>query len=350
MPKKRIVGLDIFRVLAVFVVFLFHSQLFIQSDYGLLDEFVKMGAVFMTGFFMLSGFVLHLTHRQTDLIQIASLKRFYLKRAIGILPLYYFFAMVYMIALGHESLKENLILFPIEILGLQSMFATLFPISHNDGTWFISCLLLCYLIYPLLQEVAKQIRFSTKILIIALFFLILCWSPAIPHFFKTAAIYENPFFRCLEFSIGVLLCSLKQDAEMVRLEFLQRWKFFAAELALFITVITVAMKVGFFPGNYMLYDVIVVPAFAIMLWTLSGVQSSALEKSIILQFGCKISYAFFLAQSFCWIPVFKFQELTGIHNGFLNFAISFAACTLVSAAMHLLVERPAGKWLSKKLL
>ncbi|MCL4101208.1 acyltransferase [Fibrobacter sp. HC4] len=348
MPKKRIVGLDIFRVLAVFIVFLFHAQLFLKCDFGPADSVIQMGAVFMTGFFMLSGFVLYLTHSQTNLMQVTTLKKFYFKRAIGILPLYYFFALLFIVTLGQESLKENLILAPVEILGLQSTFSSIFTVSHNDGTWFISCLLICYLLFPLMQEVAKQISSRAKILIIAFCGVALCWAPVIVHFYHTASIYENPFYRGLEFTIGVMLCSLRNDAIADKFKFLQQWKFFAAEFLLYAVAVTAALKIGI-PGNYMLFDFIALPAFAAMLWSLSGVKSEALENSKILQFACKISYAFFLAQSFCWIPVFKFQELTGINNGFLNFAISFIVCILVSAAMHILVERPATKKLTKIL-
>lgn len=350
MSKKRVIGLDIFRVLAVLVVFLFHSQLFLNCDFGPLKNFVSMGAIFMTGFFMLSGFVLHQVYGNENLTQINALKKFYLKRAIGILPVYYFFAIVFVLFFGNETLKENIILAPIEILGLQSAFATLFTISHNDGSWFISCLLLCYLAFPFIQEIAKQISSRAKILLIILSALILCWSPFVVHQFHTASIYENPFFRGLEFLIGVLLCSLRGDASTVKFEFLCRWKFFFAELALFIAAVSAGIYKGVAPGNFMLYNFVALPAFASMLWTLSGVQSSLLENSKVLQFSCRISYAFFLAQSFCWIPVFKVQDLSGIHSGLLDFTVASISCTLIATAMHLLVERPASKVLQQKML
>ena len=54
--KMRIIGLDVFRIFLTMLVFAFHSNIHFQCHYGILDNFVSMGAIAMTGFFMLSGF------------------------------------------------------------------------------------------------------------------------------------------------------------------------------------------------------------------------------------------------------------------------------------------------------
>ena len=56
--KRRLVGLDVFRIMSAVVVFLFHTQMHMGADFGFLNEFIHMGAIFMTGFFMLSGYAL----------------------------------------------------------------------------------------------------------------------------------------------------------------------------------------------------------------------------------------------------------------------------------------------------
>lgn len=86
--SNRLAGLDIFRIMAALVVFLFHSHIYIGCNYGLLTGFVNMGAIFMTGFFILSGYVLFITWKRTELTEIANIKNFYKKRLIGIYPLY----------------------------------------------------------------------------------------------------------------------------------------------------------------------------------------------------------------------------------------------------------------------
>lgn len=56
--KKRYFGLDIFRCVSALMICMFHTTIHLGCDYGLLQSLSQMGAVFMTGFFMLSGFSL----------------------------------------------------------------------------------------------------------------------------------------------------------------------------------------------------------------------------------------------------------------------------------------------------
>ncbi len=56
--KYRAAGLDLFRVVAAVMVLLFHCHIHHENSFGPLTGFVSMGAVFMTAFFMLSGYVL----------------------------------------------------------------------------------------------------------------------------------------------------------------------------------------------------------------------------------------------------------------------------------------------------
>lgn len=310
----------------------------------------------MTGFFMLSGFVLFANYSGKNGMEKGNLKQFYLKRLIGIFPLYFFVSVVYMVCCGSESLKQNLILFPIETLGLQSHFSSLFDVSHNSGTWFISSLFFCYLLYPLMQEVVKQISNKARITAIVVCSFIVLWAPLIVHTFSTAGIYESPFFRALEFFIGVLLCGIKPAiCARPKLAFMGSLWAFVVELAVLFGAITAAVKMNIAVGNYSVYSIIALPMFILMTLTLSMVQSPALSKSKVLNYAAKISFAVFLAQTFnTGIENFIFEKL-GIDNlcvvsNGLKILMTFVVCFVLAVAMHHLVEKPCGKFLKKKLL
>lgn len=64
---KRLPGLDVLRLMSVFVVFLFHSHGHIGCSYWCFNSFVNMGAVFMTAFFMSSGFLIYYTSVEADM-------------------------------------------------------------------------------------------------------------------------------------------------------------------------------------------------------------------------------------------------------------------------------------------
>ena len=345
--QNRAVGLDLFRVVAAVMVLLFHCNIHHDNSFGLLTGFVSMGAVFMTAFFMLSGYVLFLTYKDKSLVQAPALKKFYLKRIFGIFPLYLVVAVLFVVTLGQESVSQNLVLLPVELLGLQSVFSTLFPVSHNDGTWFISCLLLAYLAFPLMQEIVKQMSTRTKWMALAVCTAILFWSPLVVHTFKTDSIYANPFFRGLEFFIGVLLCSLPIRAGIAKI--LATWKVFVAEAVLLIAGISIVVRLNVFVGNYMLYDWIVVPLFAVMILTLAGIKSPRLQGSAVLRYASAASYAFFLAQVFNTQIENWLFPLCGIQNNALQIAVSVALCAVIAIALHELVEKPCAKMLKKKL-
>ena len=345
--KHRAAGLDLFRVVAAVMVLLFHCNIHHGNDFGALTEFVSMGAVFMTAFFMLSGYVLFLTYKDKSFVQAPALKKFYLKRVFGIFPLYLIVAALYVVTLGSESLFQNLVLLPIEVLGLQSVFSTLFPVSHNGGTWFISCLLFAYLAFPLMQEIVKQMTTRTKWIVLAVCVAVLFWSPLVVHTFKTDSIYSNPFFRGLEFFIGVLLCSLPIKASVAKL--LATWKAFVVEILLLVAGISIAIRLHVFVGNYMLYDWIVIPLFAFMIITLAGLKSPRLQGSAVLRYASAASYAFFLAQTFNTEIENWLFATCGIQNNVLQIIMSVALCAVMAIALHELVEKPCAKVLKKKL-
>lgn len=209
--KERMYGIDVLRVLVALFVFLFHSRIHLNCNYGIFDAFIKMGAIFMTAFFMLSGFSLYYAYETTFLIHLHELTRFYLKRLFSIFPLYYFAALLFVLLLGEESYMDTIVLAPIEMLGIQSTFTTLFNYSHNGGTWFISCIIICYLFYPFFQEVIKQLEMKWRILLLFFAFFVLIYASYVVSYFSIKSIYTNPFYRGIEFFIGAILASIVLD-------------------------------------------------------------------------------------------------------------------------------------------
>ena len=118
----------------------------------------------MTGFFMLSGYTLFYSYQNKDFTNIKNVALFYGKRAAEILPVYYVIAVLYILLLGKETYLQNIVLAPVEILGIQSMFSSLFSVSHNGGTWFISCIIACYIVFPYIHICVKQMDRKRKLL------------------------------------------------------------------------------------------------------------------------------------------------------------------------------------------
>lgn len=103
--------------------------------------------------------------------------------------------MLYIITWGKESLIQNIILAPIELLAIQNIFPNMFGITHNGGTWFISCILICHFIFPYLSSIIKQLNVKMRIISIGILVLVLLYAPLITYFFDLGSIYDNPFMR-----------------------------------------------------------------------------------------------------------------------------------------------------------
>jgi peptidoglycan/LPS O-acetylase OafA/YrhL len=224
------------------------------------------------------------------------------------------------------------------MLGLQSVFSSLFEVSHNDGTWFISCLLLAYLAFPLMQEAVKQMSTRAKYVALGICTLALFWAPLVVHAFSTESIYANPFFRGLEFFIGVLLCSLP-----VKSKLWGTWKAFFVELIVLVGLVSAGAHFHVAVGNYMLYDVVAVPAFACMVLTLARLNSPRLQGSAALRYMSAVTYAFFLVQTFNTEMERWIFSTWGIQNNAVMIVISVVLCGLMAVALHHIVEKPCAR-------
>lgn len=348
--KSRIVGLDIYRILAVLFIFLFHSNIHIQCSYGIFTPFINMGAIYMTAFFILSGYSLFLTWQKRDLHSISVIKKFYIKRLVGILPLYYFVAILYIALIGQETIIQNLVLAPVEILGIQSDFSTLFSVTHNSGTWFVSCILMCYLVYPMMQEIIKQISLRTRMVFIAIAGAILLYSPIVVSVFQISSIYSNPFFRILEFLIGVLLCSMMPNLkERNYSRFVFSWWAILIEYVVLIVGVTLAVKLKISVGNYMLYSWVALPLFMLLIVSMAGAKFPQwMHNSRVIRYLCEISYAFFFGQFFTWKTTMFIIGRIGIDTNVIRIVISFLSCLLYTILLHEFIEKPLSNMLKKK--
>ena len=355
--KYRIVGLDILRVGLTLLIFMFHSHIhLLHCSYGIFDDFVNMGAIAMTGFFMLSGYSIQISSGSKDMTNTVEIKQFFTKRLSAILPLYYVYAILNItyniLQKGQTAVIEEIVLFPIEFLSIQSFFSGLFPYSHNGGSWFISCILFCYLIYPLIQLLTKNITDKQRLWIITTFSFILLYGAIIVQKFKLEWIYDNPLFRCQEFIIGVLICQVnsKQETDLRIFKTFRKSTACVLTVAIMIIGITIASRLNI-RRDYMLYSWISLPCFISLLISLGHIKFGQLQNSNLLGFLSSISFSFYLTQiMFLWIITKKITELLCCDSNLLKVAVSFVLCFMTAIIIHKFIEIPSSKLLKQKYL
>lgn len=350
--KGRVVGLDYMRISLAMLVFLFHSHCYVlKCDYGILNGFVNMGAIAMTGFFLLSGYALNLSNGSFE--NASDIKKFYIKRLISILPLYYAYAAIN-VAInifqnGTSAVIEELILFPTEFIGIQSVFASLFPYSHNGGSWFISCILICYFLYPLLQLISKRLSDKARMTIILILSGILLYSPFVEHYFGLQSIYSNPFFRAIEFSIGVLVSQLNMDdiTESKLISLLRKPAACIITVFCLVAGTTVAVHIGI-PGDFMLYNWIALPCFISLLVSLGHIK---FKENRAVRYFSNLSFSLFLSQLLVvWSSVKYLLDHVGCDVNIVKILISAAVCFGIANFLHYCIEKPSAKYLKSKLL
>ena len=285
-----------------------------------------------------------------------EIRKFYLKRLISILPLYYVYAIVniiYNIAdNGMYAVVEECLLMPIETLGLQSIFSTLFPFSHNGGSWFISCILICYFAFPLILILTKELTDKTKTIIVIVLGALLLWSPFVHHYFHTTSIYANPFFRLFEFSIGVLVCqmNIKQNTQNRIVRLFRTPYLCAITICILITGVSIARKIGV-PSDFMLYNWIALPCFISLLISLGYIRFEIVQRSKIIQYLSALSFSIFLSQLvFVWKYVQSFVEIMSCDSNIFKIIISATICFVLANLLHFFIEKPSSRYLKTKLL
>lgn len=383
--KLRIVGLDLFRIMSILIIFFFHQKIHLGINFGVLNAFISMGPIFMTAFFMLSGYVLEMTHGEQDICRQGKILDFYKKRFISIIPSYWLVAIsytIYLIIKG-QSIGLHITMLPIELIGAQSWFNSLFSFSHNGGTWFISCLLICYFAYPLISMIIHEMKKMGKIIVLLIILYIILAAPLIVNDFQISSIYSNPLFRLLEFMLGILLYSLYKELsgqrkvvfecrsknhkitaekENKEKKYIQNksiptkytyiYRYIITIVILMLLLIAgvsalVKQKIGV--NDYMMYNWIAVPIFIIMLLVSTGLKSSSFSQGTVkaITYMSNCGYIFFLVQFFTW-PLTRWVlnlVMEEVQSSGIKFIISLTINSVLTVIIYELFDKPVRKLL-----
>lgn len=351
LQMERIAGWDLMRISLAIIVFCFHSNIHLSLTFGVFTDFVSVGAFCMTGFFVLSGTVLYYTHGNESVLK-SGLLRFYWKRILGIMPLYWVVMILYFLDNGITTNDYRML--PIEILGLQSPFLGSFSLSHNGGTWFISCLLICYFVFPLVCELINEFKNWQIVIVICVLSAFDIYSQYITGHFAYGEMYSTPFLRVIQFTIGCLIgaCvkrkigfAIFQNNHAVTMAAV--FSIFIAQIVILTSVVKTEM---FFTVTYLqrmaMYDVTALPCAAIIIFLLGHVRmdyAKRMRVGWVLQGSSNISYSFFLAQFFVWERAKNIYEQYGINNNKSKIIIAFCLCLLISCLLHWIIEKPFGR-------
>lgn len=187
----------------------------------------------------------------------------------------------------------------------------------------------------------KEKDFPKKRSLVILIFIVML-SPLVARSFVFSSTYANPFYRILEFMIGMILAECWISGE--RISQGKNGRKLVVGNIILILGITFLCKIGF--GNYSNQEFFTVPLFCFIIFQAAGIENSFFEKIMqtkIMRFLNAISYAIFIAQFLTWEIVLLIDDRLNIKPMYVNwFNISCSlVITIINASLlHMLIEVP----------
>lgn len=337
--KQRLVLLDLMRIVFALLVYARHSITMFGCSYGASFNYRIIGLTspIMVGFFALSGFSLYYSHSDRKLENISELKQFWKKRLVTLLPSYYLIHFLWLI-FNRSMVKDWLILTPMEFTGTQSAFRTFFGKLHNGGTWFVSCILICYLVYPLIHNVIKSCSTKKLIILSIVVFAYKYYSDYLVTRYHLSTNYPNPFFRLFEFVFGALICAI-----MLRISESTAWKCSAIGTV----IVGVWMAYMRYQLHYSFAETMLKASMPCLFVVLLVSRNIKLKGNKVISILSAMSYHFFLVQLILWDVSGRVMDLFGVSGNKAKIAVSLSCCTVISFLMYMCFDTPVKKLISK---
>jgi len=341
--RAEVLPLTGLRFVAAFLVFAFHIHIrWPLSETPWLDSILSEGAVGMSVFFILSGYILAYTYAGRDF----SLRSYFTARFARIYPVY--------IAAGILALPWLAIVLKDGLLGLargfalvvanslmiQAWFPQLFGYWNNPAAWSLSVEAFFYLLFPFLIVWLQKLPVRA---LVAALILAYCLS-VLPGFVYAvfeprpepalAIFYAMPIFRLPEFVFGISIYLLRNE--------FRRLSLFGGVAA--VALLAYLALFGHLLPLFVLHNWIAVPLIGVVILGLargSGVLAKALSTRPAVYAG-KISFCFYMFQFpviFGALQLRKYFEM----DAYSAFSICFVSLTVISIMGYHLIEEPFRK-------
>lgn len=356
--QKEILPLTGLRFVAALYVFVFHIQIrWPVTEVTFLKNIFNEGAIGMSVFFMLSGYLLMMTYTNYE----GSIREYFVNRFARIYPIYFVAGLVTLPWLGITLTGDTaamllsgfqiVFIFIANIFLIQAWFPQLFSHWNNGGSWSISVEAFCYAMLPLLVKfINRSSSRAVLMIIVACYCLSLMPGVSVKVYgqYGIPVFYAMPVFRFPEFVIGACVYALVKRHPLPP----SIWIFHLACVAAMFTYLG---HFGAVMPIYTGHNWIVIPVVAITLCTLAagrGPIAWILSRPLFVWFG-KISYCFYSFQALIGLSLISYHsELTTMFpvfaNGKILIVCAFSCLTALSACGYYLIEEPIRRVIRNK--
>lgn len=325
MKRERLFYLDLVRALAVILILLIHyNAIFLHLDPKQLDKVViahricnlYMGNLGVSLFFIISGAALMYVYGEK-----INIINFYKKRFMALYPMFW---MAYVGAVimrmlfnggtdifSHEIPKVNFI---YTILGFDSYVVAIKPTFYIVGEWFLGCIIIIYILFPLLRWGVNKHPMATIGILTLLYLLsIFCYKTPLP---KEEVVCK----RLPEFVFG-----------MIFVKYFKRVNWKAAMAALLVLIANTVFKPNFDSCIQTTY--VGIAAFLVLVFISSCLKCFVIEK--VIRIISKYSYAVFLIHHVIFFRVTGYFDLYSITTK--QSYLIFGGCVIIIVIVSFLL-------------
>ena len=328
--KNRVFYLDMIRVLSTVMIVCCHfSVCYVQFSIGGFHNFFLDFANTDTGkigvylFFMISGAAL-ITGYEEKL----PLVKFYKKRWLSLFPLLYLaWLLFYLITVvqngGNFTYNGSLLRVCWTLIGMDGYLGGMVPTYALVGEWFTGAIIICYLLFPLLQRAYRNhySYLGTSVLLYALYLTNIYLYP-LPH----PVNIESPFVDVFYFWIGMMLVKEQKWVKQIPATLL---------LLLLVPILLVPNSV------HVLFNSLIA-SIAIFILCMKMGDAHNIKDNYIFRFLRDNSYAIYLVHhQIIYLVMRRYEEgYFPLWKSLILFAVIWAMIALISVVL-----RRAEKWI-----
>jgi peptidoglycan/LPS O-acetylase OafA/YrhL len=311
-------------------------------------------------FYVLSGFILTYNYRSVFCkLSVSTTKKFYIARFARIWPVHALTFLLFIPLLYQQILSEPVraICQATANLTLTQSFVPVsgYYLSYNSVSWSLSNELFFYAVLPFALWGLHQIGWDrlrpAAILAISLWLVALAcvlMGRNLPSPQAHWLWYFNPFFRLLDFLIGVALCHVFLALRQTRIAELN-WKWATPlELA---ALVPLAASIAFSSDvpQILRRGVYYVPSFAMLILVFAfqrGLLSRLLSFKLFRLMG-DASFSFYMFHAFFIVTTNRYPDtlhLSGV-SPLTRILLVFSITSLVSLCCHRWFELPCRDWI-----
>lgn len=336
------------RFIAAFFVIINHTEqlkFYYKLNQGTISDFAKnIGKLGVMLFFVLSGFLItYLLVSEEKLTGRIHTKKFYIRRFLRILPLYFLLiAIVFFIIPSIDVFNVPRLKNPLEtdFTSILLLHIFLIPniataiygfIPYIAQAWSIGTEEQSYFLWPILLKKFKEHRFKLMIGIVLFHFFI---RVMLSNQFQVQIPYKNILFKFWmhfnidSIAIGSIFALLLFKRHQI-LKYILHIKFFYFITTLTVVLLIAAVRIPFF--HYTFYSIL----FGIIIINLAENKKlkTILEGKIISYLG-KISYGIYMYHFIVLIPVLLLVSQLNIDNNIIIYSLITAITVGISSLSY----------------